>query len=96
MDKKHKRSKGNLRETINIEMVGVLEGCQPKMYNYSVCGYAEGVLLEIGMNESFLLVKISKVDLAPSPSAIKKELTLNSPRKKKDISEYSSSATPEF
>lgn len=64
------------------------------MNSYSICGYAEGVLLEIGMNESFLLVKIGKVDLAPNPSAIKKELTMNSPRKKKDISEYSSSATP--
>jgi hypothetical protein len=94
LDKKHKRSRGNLRETINIEMMGVLEGCQPKTYSYSVCGYAEGVLLEIGMNESFLLVKISKIDLTPHPSALKKELTMNSPRKKKDISEYSSSATP--
>jgi len=64
------------------------------MNSYSICGYAEGVLIEIGMNESYLLVKISKVDLAPSPTAIKKELTMNSPRKKKDISEYSSSATP--
>lgn len=59
----------------------------------SVCAYPEGQLVSIGINESYLLARIQRVDLQPNLTCMKRELT-QSPRRKKDLKETFTS--PEF
>lgn len=83
LEKKSKRSKGELKETVDIELEDQSSRSEGVAFSCSICSYAEEELVAIGINESHLLVRIQRIDLNPNLASLKNTLT-NSPKRKKE------------
>lgn len=83
LEKKSKRSRGELKETVDIELEDRSSRSEGVALSCSICSYAEEELVAIGMNESYLLVRIQRVDLNPNLASLRNNLS-NSPKRKKE------------